>query len=380
MQAKIVICILICAWGLSLRFQVFSQRDFSVDEIFQFQNSSGPFKPVWFRNYYGDFSCFPGDYLITYPFIRMLTYNEISSHDIENSYRPDSPYYQLLIRSFERHKWGLAIPHIFMTLLGFCFLFLLCRQYFRTIWGYAVAFLITALNTTLIYHAFEFRPYAVLPTLALGSFYVMGILIRKYSKLSVSQKSWISLFIFFTVIFHVFGIVFLCLSSVFILMLAWVEGRKWPLGPLAMKFLATVFVFAFVVWIWYASINLGLIKGQKIFFGTAPTFQFIPDPASDFFGFVKSVIGNLLGKKVFYVFLLGAVASFLIPRPDRLVQAAFFAIFIAGGIGLVLLAVLKSKYWFIQRQFIWVMPYFAFFIGWCWDSLAGYLLSRCRKK
>ena len=36
---------------------------------------------------------------------------------------------------------------------------------------------------------------------------------------------------------------------------------------------------------------------------------------------------------------------------------------------LLFLADLFNRYWFIQRQFVWVMAWYAFFLGWCWDSI-----------
>lgn len=44
------------------------------------------------------------------------------------------PFYKI----FGKNKWGLALPHIFITLVGFYLLYILCRKYFKTIWGYLV--------------------------------------------------------------------------------------------------------------------------------------------------------------------------------------------------------------------------------------------------
>ena len=38
-------------------------------------------------------------------------------------------------------------------------------------------------------------------------------------------------------------------------------------------------------------------------------------------------------------------------------------------IGLIFAMDVYSQYWFIQRQFVFVMPFFAFFVAWSWDAI-----------
>jgi len=52
-----------------------------------------------------------GDYYLIYPFFKIFSYN----------------------------KWGLAIPHIIATIIGFYILYLICKKYFKSIWGYIVS-------------------------------------------------------------------------------------------------------------------------------------------------------------------------------------------------------------------------------------------------
>src|SRR3989338_3669672 len=68
---------------------------------------------------------FPGDYILIYPFYRL----------------------------FGENKWGLAIPHIIITAIGFYLLYILCRKYLKTVLGYTITFAIFAYNYTLIRHA-----------------------------------------------------------------------------------------------------------------------------------------------------------------------------------------------------------------------------------
>jgi len=41
---------------------------------------------------------------------------------------------------------------------------------------------------------------------------------------------------------------------------------------------------------------------------------------------------------------------------------------------------LGRRYWFLQRQFVWVMPLFALFLGWCWDSCFVWTKGKFDKK
>jgi len=173
-----LVVIFISLWALYLRFQRLAARELWNDEIYQLKQTVGPFKHIWGRNDYGDLSCFPGDYVLTYPFVRF----------------------------FGDNKWGLAIPHILITIIGFYFLYLIGKRYFKTIWGFVVAFAVVCFNQYLIFQSFEFRPYAVLPTLALASFYLIDTVFTEYSFLGRWKKFFIGLFFILTIWFHAFGI------------------------------------------------------------------------------------------------------------------------------------------------------------------------------
>ena len=99
--------------GMYLRVMRYHKRELWGDELIQYNDTAGPLKPFWIDGYnYGDHSGFPGDYLLTYPFIKI----------------------------FGLHKWGLAIPHILLTIVGFYFLYKVCRYYCKSVWGYAIVF------------------------------------------------------------------------------------------------------------------------------------------------------------------------------------------------------------------------------------------------
>ena len=127
--------------GMGLRVHRLATRELWGDELFEFYQFKGPFMPFWFNDRYAmaDHSAYPGEYLLNYPFVQMFGLN----------------------------KWGIMVPHIILTILGFLLLYKLCQLYFKTTWGYVAAFALVCFHRELIFHSFEFRPYAVLPTLAL---------------------------------------------------------------------------------------------------------------------------------------------------------------------------------------------------------------------
>jgi hypothetical protein len=105
---------------------------------------------------------------------------------------------------------------------------------------------------------------------------------------------------------------------------------------------------------------------DKKYLGIFGTFEFIPRGVVPI---TKAVVGNLVGDKKLYFLLAGLPLGFLIPHKDRWPQLIFFLVLVAAPIGLIFLSCLISNYFFVQRLFIWVMPLFAFLVGWEWDSL-----------
>ncbi len=340
---RIILCTLLAFIGLFLRFKTLANRNIHQDEEYQFLLSSEQalnFLNIFSRNYYGDFSCFPGDYILNYPFIRI----------------------------FGLSKWGLAIPHILATVLGFYLLYLICSRYYKTTAGYLVAFSVVVFNSNLIYHSFEFRPYAVLPVMALATFYLTGTLFSKFDRLTNAQKILLTAFYIYLASFHVFAILFFVLSAAFFL----ADARSFKnVDKGLLTYVAGIFVVSSLIWLWYSSLNLGLGGKQDLFtlFDRMNVFEYIPNPLVNPVGFLKSIVGNLVGQKKLYPLLLGMVSLFLPRNRDRWQQWGFFLIFMVIGIQLIFLVCLLKNYWFLQRQFVWVMPLFAFFLGWCWDSL-----------
>ena len=218
----IVISIVFSLLGLSLRFERLAQRELWNDELYQLSTTRGAFKAFWERHTYGDMTCFPGDYLLTYFFVKM----------------------------FDMNKWGMAIPHILATLLGFYFLYKIGERYFKTVLGFIVAFAIVALNQHLIFHSFELRPYAVLPTLMLAAFYFTEKLIKDGLPKKNGGRLALGLLFVLIIWFHAFGIMIVFFALIY-------HGLACgkitaPKTSALVKFFAVIFMISLPVWLWYA--------------------------------------------------------------------------------------------------------------------------------
>lgn len=165
---RLLIAVFFTALGLYLRAKRLAGRELWTDELWQLAQTVGPFKPIWHRINVTDFTSFPGAYLLNYPFVNI----------------------------FGIGKWEVNIPNYFIAFLSFYFLYLLCQKYLKTFLGFFIAFLLLCFNGNLIFHSFELRPYAVLPTLSLGSFYFAGLIVCDWRKISALKKSLMGLFLF----------------------------------------------------------------------------------------------------------------------------------------------------------------------------------------
>src|SRR3989344_5878478 len=178
------IAFLLCLYGLYLRCQLYAQRELNTDELNQLNyTTSDHILPFWNKYTAAELTAFPGDYLLTLPFIKV----------------------------FGTSKWAIAVPHIIVTVIGFYFLYLICAKYLKTALAWVIPFAIVALNSTLQYHSFELRPYAVLPTLYLAVFYFSETIVRDYQRTSGLKKILIGLFFVLVVVYHAYGILMIAL-------------------------------------------------------------------------------------------------------------------------------------------------------------------------
>lgn len=338
---RIWACLLISLIGLFLRFRLYWNKPFWNDETYQLAQTQGAFKPFWKWNFYGDFTVFPGDYLLTYPFIRF----------------------------FPEWEWGLRIPHVIATFALFILFYFLCCRHLKSIGGFIVAFLILAFNATLINHSFEFRPYAVLPVLAVGTLLFMEYLVDDSRQRNFWSDFGGVLFLIFVTMFHAYGF-YMIFFSVLLIFFTQLDRQSFKELLLQRgKYIVRVIVVCGLIWLWYAI-------GSKVTFKISPDrfagtdihpFRYIPHPLLEPVGFAKGVIGNLTGNKYLYVFLLGLVGIFMGGKERVRYQVRFLMCLIIIPLFLMLTLTLMGGYYFLQRQFIWVMPLWALFLAQQWD-------------
>lgn len=332
--------IFLSAYALFLRIIKLANNKFDInnmsDEVFQaYQMKDGFISMLKGLRGSEQTSYLAGDHLIIYPFFKFFSYN----------------------------KWGLAIPHIVATILGFYLLYLICERYFQTIWGYLITFIVVCFNATLIHHATEIRPYAVLPTLALATFYLSQMLVDQNVKLSISKKWGVGLFFVFVIWFHTFGILMVFSSLTFCLLTKLWDKDFGVIFKSTAMFIFIVLCIAMPFWFYSFFSSIPLAQYDK------NVFEYIRNPTVDIIGFLKDIFGNLIGYKKLYFLLIGVITPFFVPYKDRFKQIAFLFITVFVPIGLIFLAAVMKKFWFVQRLFIWTMPFFAIFLGWSWESL-----------
>jgi len=333
--------------ALYFRVKELANRDLWIDELYIIANLKGPLKHFLDRGNYVDVTFFPGDYYLIYPFYAI----------------------------FGEIKWALMAPHIMSTIIGFIFLYLICQRYMRSAFGFMIAFGVVCFNSQLIFHSFELRPYAVLITFAMACFYFTGLLVEQKSQLQPVKKYLIGAFSILGIWFHAYGILIVSLMLLYHL-----------IGQLRIKkfkeifrdhvlYILIVYLIALPLWFWYNSFFRDPVS--DVFFSKVNPFQYIPNPMTDSIGFLKGIFGNLIGNRIMYLLLIGFVLSMIIPHKDRWDQIGFFLILVVLPIELIFIVDMVNVFWFLQRQFVWVMPFFAILLGWQWDSL--YMLCKNKK-
>jgi 4-amino-4-deoxy-L-arabinose transferase-like glycosyltransferase len=342
-------CFLISIFGLLARFRAFWNKSFWNDEAYQLAKIKEVFRPFWNWNFYGDFTVFPGDYVLTYPFVQLFPTNE----------------------------WGLRIPHVIATLLLFPAFYFLCRRHLKTWGGFVIAFLLLAFNATLINHSFEFRPYAVLPVLAVTVLFFIERLVVDLHQYSRWQRGWIALFLIFVAGFHAYGIFMIFLSFLLSLFVSLEKNSFQKIFERVGSYVGVVLVMCFLVWLWYAIGSKVTFKiSADRFAGTdIHTFRFIPHPLQDLTGFLKGIVGNLTGNKYMYVLLLGLSGLFAVQNKETGFQWRMLMYLIIIPLFLMLILSMMGGYYFLQRQFIWVMPFWALLLAKQWDIFFIRLMS-----
>lgn len=335
----VLVVISLSAYALFLRLDKLARTEPWGDELNQLEVMKGGFwhlvkeLPSNERNQYLNL-----DHFVIYPFFRAFSYN----------------------------KWGLAIPHIIITILGFYLLYLIGKRYFKTVWGYIISFGVVCFNATLINHATEIRGYAVLPTLAMANLYLSERLINE-TDLSRIKKFLIGLFFLLTILFHTYGIFILFFCLVYALWNKPADQAFSEVFRCISKPIIAAFFIGVPFWLFC------VFGPQHVRFVADDKYQFIPNPLNNLIGFLKGLFGNLVGYKKLYFLLVALIFPFIFPYKERSKQISFLLIMIFSPLALIYITDMIGEYWFIQRQFIWIMPYFAIFLGWSCDSLITYI-------
>ncbi len=67
-------------WGMILRVKTFVNRELWLDEIRQLGFTLEHFRPIWLRDDPTlDITSYPGDYLLTYPFIKLFGTDKLAA-------------------------------------------------------------------------------------------------------------------------------------------------------------------------------------------------------------------------------------------------------------------------------------------------------------
>lgn len=308
------------AWGFYLRFARFASRELWIDEIEQVQNITISLSKMLFKYLPNLMGGFPGDWLLTWPLAHLSA-----------------------------NKWIITLPHVIATILGFYYFYRIVADEVLSRIAVVVALTMFVLNRELIFHAFEIRPYAVLPTIALA-FYLYAKNIVQTPDLKLDQKiAWI-FSIVFVLLFHSYGIVMVFTFLLYHLLVSrkgtsfWETVRKLA-GPTCLAGL-----LASPAWCYYG------VSSNK--YGL-DTFAFCGRGLSKV---LSCVFGNLGDFSIRY----GWVLSFLIVLGALFIRdhwqkqrIIFLITIILMPITLIFVPDVVSQYWFVQRQFIWVIPF------WC---------------
>jgi len=352
----IAIAMVFTIWGMILRFKIFVNRELWIDEIIQIRMSLEPLQPLWLRKDTAiDITSFPGDYLLTYPFVHLFGTSKL-----------------------------VAIPHAILSILGFYLLYLLCKQYFKTIFGYLVSFVLLCFNHLLVFHAFEIRPYSVLPILALACFYfTKDVISTNDSDNRLSKKNIFVIILYvITILFHPFGVVIAFFVLLFHILNQIKEEALINVLRRNAKFIGIIAAIVIIPWIYFV---VGIILVPPL---EQEVFEFVPNPLSGssalsvsdgspaYLVFAGHLVNHMMSLRILYFLLFGIVLTLLFNHQDRLKQIIYFFTLIAFPVLSILILDITIKYWFLPRQYIWVIPLFCFFLGWCWDSAIYSLYKR----
>ncbi len=314
---KYTLIFLIIFSGLYLRYDSFKTLHPDQDELFELHSLLIVEKEGTFLKrdtFYGDHTSFPGEYLMYHWALKSMdeVKIDVGKMEVEGMTRNDF--------------WKLGSVKITISVLGLLLFAWMCRNNL-------IALAVFSWNFQVVYHAFEIRPYSVLPNLAIFNLFLAGKKGLWYF-LSVSL-------ILFTCTYHAYGILIAGLPLLYYM----IEERKidWILC-------GTMFLGG-LGWMYFASYNTFGITPNSVQSVVDP-FQYAPKVK-----FFENLLVNLTGGS-----LLFYLSPLLLLRWKKLDWLSL-GLMIALPLLLIFAVDLKTSYWIHPRQYVWVIPFFAMWYG-----------------
>lgn len=327
-----------------LRFQYRVKQDIWVDEIWTLKGLKLPFWE-WLLNHLpnNDFH-FPGAYLVLYPL---------------GHWWP------------EDNRFILSIPYMIISSVFF-FLFAKVnwlrfldlgdiKQSIKGTWINVLALMLITYNSTLILYAFELRPYAVLPLLAL-----VGLLLADKILDLKCFNLWGVLAVCTYVTFHNYALLMFMLGLAYCVALRLTRAREkfwnWNVFSVYRPVMITLTVGALLaVPILWQLLHAPYLKSFDMTSMDAnthrwiyPGFKGLTQVAALYYGFKRFRI------TIFCFVILGSI-QLLAKR--KWIPILFPVMWVILPTALIYWVDIVSHYWFVQRQFIWVMPFHAIFVA-----------------
>jgi hypothetical protein len=320
----------ICA--IYLRIDRLINREMTGDEREQLNSLALSTRKLLFKYCAGMAGGHPGDYLLTKPFASL-------------------PF----------SLWRLSFPHICMLGLALYFLYRICNNEFRTWLGPLAVFTLFTFNRNLIFHALELRPYASLPTLALALYWFSKKAVQNNQWTMGQQIGWGTLWAL-AIVFHSYGLMMSALILGYHLLFS---RRDQTLGgTIRSLFFPTVLATLLVapIWIYYAGPSVQIYHKYDTFELSHSGFRAV-------FSCIFGNLGDINLRWAWMAQLLIVAAGALVPDKQRAARVGFLILCVILPIALILFIDYRQHYWFLPRQFVWVMPLWGILVGQSLESI-----------
>lgn len=318
--------------GIWFRFDCYQTKHPDQDELFELSSLFGKDIKTVFDNkaFYGDHTSFPGEYLVYALPLRLLGFDAVGKAPMIDVGRME-------VTGMERYDFlKLASIKIVLFIISFWLLYAISSSMMGG-WGIILVMAIYGFNFQLVYHAFELRPYSMLPVLAIFNLW----LCKRRGGLLVNMIHGVV--VLFTCIYHAYG------PMIAFLPMFWMKDLR-------LKRILFIILFALVIWSYYAvyshfGLSPNAVQSQ------VDTFQYFPRVK-----FFETLLLNLSGGSLIFYMLIPLLAFSFI-RGLSFNEWLFLILLVVIPLSAIFLIDLKTHYYFHPRQFVWVIPFFAVFCG-----------------